>query len=398
MFRRPAVAVLPFENMSGDPEQEYFADGLTEDIITALLLWKSFPVIARNSTFAYKGQSPDIRKVGEELGARYVIEGSVRKAGNRVRVTAQLINSDNGHHVWAERLDRELTDIFDLQDELSRHIAATVAPELEYSQAPVTQTKLPQNLDAWDLVQRGYGHVFALAANSINTARDYFERAIELDPEYARAYCGIAWSYHRELWLDPEKFTDGTMDKLLDAAKRAVALDDSDSANHAILCMAYLWRGEHEGSLAEAERAVDLNPNNAQGNEILGTVLTFSGRPFEALPHQERASSLSPRDPRQGVWNWNKALSHLTARNYSEAAEWAQKAIHRHPENPDAHLVLASALGHSGSRLEDAKAALATYKKLVPYRSERPSLVWKYKNDADEEHFLDGLRKAGWEG
>jgi len=138
LFRRPAVAVLPFENMSGDPDQEYFADGLTEDIITALSLWRSFPVIARNSTAAYKGQSPDIRKVGEELGARYVIEGSVRKSGNRVRVTAQLINSDTGHHVWAERYDRDLADIFDLQDELSRHIAATVAPELEFSEIQAT--------------------------------------------------------------------------------------------------------------------------------------------------------------------------------------------------------------------------------------------------------------------
>jgi adenylate cyclase len=167
LFRRPAVAVLPFENMSGDPEQEYFADGLTEDIITALSLWRSFPVIARNSTAAYKGQSPDIRKVGEELGARYVIEGSVRKSGNRVRVTAQLINSETGHHVWAERYDRDLADIFDLQDELSRHIAATVAPELEFSQTVRTRTKTPQNLNAWELVQRGYDHVFNLDSRGL---------------------------------------------------------------------------------------------------------------------------------------------------------------------------------------------------------------------------------------
>ncbi len=155
MFRRPAVAVLPFDNLGGDPDQEYFADGLTEDIITALSLWRSFPVIARNSSFAYKGTSPDIRKVGEELGARYIVEGSVRKSGNRIRVTAQLINSETGHHVWAERYDRDLEDFFDLQDEITEKIASVVAPELEKAEAQRAVTKRPENMDAWDYCQRG---------------------------------------------------------------------------------------------------------------------------------------------------------------------------------------------------------------------------------------------------
>ncbi len=397
MFRRPAVAVLPFENLSGDPEQEYFVDGLTEDIITALSLWRSFPVIARNSTFAYKGTSPDIRSVGKELGARYVIEGSVRRVGNRVRVTAQLINSENGHHVWAERFDRELSDIFDLQDELSQHIAATIAPELEFSQAPETRTKTPKSFDAWELVQRGYARIFALDHDSILSARSSFEQAIGLESDYARAYVGLAFSYHRLLWLGFEDFSGDTRKRFLDAANRGVLLDESDSGGHAILTMACFWCGEIDRGLAEAKRAVDLNPNNAQAQHLMGTALTLLGRPIEGIPPQERAIVLSPRDPRHGIWMWIMGLSHLTAHQYDEAVEWSQRAIQRHPGNPDAHIVLASSLGHLG-QADDARAALAKYGELMPHKAEEPNLVWRYKHDVDEGHFLDGLRKAGWEG
>ena len=394
MFRRPAVAVLPFENLSGDPDQEYFADGLTEDIITALSLWRSFPVIARNSTYAYKGQSPDIRKVGAELGARYVVEGSVRRAGNRVRVTAQLINAENGHHVWAERLDRELADIFDLQDELSQHIAATIAPELEFSKVPDARIRTPQNLDAWELVQRGYGHVFTLEPDAIKKGRDYFEQAIALDPGYANAYRGLAWSYHRELWLDPSKFTGDISKRFMDAANRAVALDDTDCASHAILAMACFWWEDIDRGLAEARRAVELNPSDAHAHQVYGSALLLMGRPMEGMPSQERAILLSPRDPRQGVWFWTIGLSHLTAHQFDEAVDWSQRAIQRHAANPDAHLVLASALGHLG-RAEDARAALESYAALMPRKAERPGLIWRFKNESDNAHFLDGLRKAG---
>ena len=397
IFRRPAVAVLPFENMSGDPEQDYFADGLTEDIITALSLWKSFPVIARNSTFVYRGQSADLREVGKELGARYIIEGSVRKSGNRVRVSAQLINSENGHHVWAERFDRELADIFDLQDELSQHIAATIAPELEYSQAPDTRTKIPQNLDAWELVQRGYSDVFKLEPDSIVRAREFFERAIELDPEYAPAYEGLAWSYHRELWLDPEKFDDVYRDLFVGAASKAVALDESDSKGHAILAMAYFWCGEPDRGLAEAKRAIDLNPNNAHAYNVLGMALTLTGQPTEGIPSMKRASILSPRDPRQGVWLWTLGLAYLTAHQCEDAVEASLQAIQRHSGNPDAHLVLASGLGHLG-RVEEARDALNAYAQLVPQRADQPSMIWRYKRDTNTEYFFDGLRKAGWNG
>ena len=188
LFRKPAIAVLPFENLSGDKDQEYFADGLTEDIITALSLWKSFPVIARNSSFAYKGQSPDIRKVGEELGARYVVEGSVRKSGNKVRVTAQLINAQTSHHVWAERYDRELADIFALQDEITQQIAAIIEPTIERTERQRISANTPKNFAAWEFSLRGYSYLYESGKANNESARDMFNRAIELDPNYVRAY------------------------------------------------------------------------------------------------------------------------------------------------------------------------------------------------------------------
>ena len=235
IFARPAVAVLPFENMSDDPGQEYFSDGLTEDIITALSLWRSFPVIARNSTFAYKGQSPDIRKVGKDLGARYVIEGSVRKAGERIRVTAQLINAETGHHVWAERYDRDLSDIFDLQDEITARVAATVVPELERAELKSSAAKQPQNLDAWDCVQRGLAHLMEFTKESNSKAREMFQRAIRIDPEYSQAHGGIAYAYVRDLVFGFE-ISSGTeiRAKCLEYGRRAVALDDHDAMAQAV--------------------------------------------------------------------------------------------------------------------------------------------------------------------
>jgi adenylate cyclase len=397
MFRRPTVAVLPFENLSGDPEEDYFADGLTEDIITALSQWRSFPVIARNSTFAYKGTSPDIRKVGHDLGARYVIEGSVRKSGDRVRVTAQLINSDNGHHVWAERFDRDLSDIFELQDELSQNIAAIVAPELEFSQAPETRTKAPQNLDAWALVQRGYAQIWALDLDSVLAARKYFEQATGLDPDYARAHTGLAFSYHRELWLGHAEFSGATRERFVDAAKRAVALDETDSSAHVIMCMAFYWCRELDRGIAEAKRASELNPNDGQAQNLLGHGLTLAGQALEGVSCNERAIRLGPRDPRQGIWMWGLGFSHLTARQYDDAVEWLERSIQRQPGNPDAHLCLASSFGHLG-RVEDARAAIETYRRLMPDASTRTLLHWPYRDESDYDHFVDGLRKASWEG
>ena len=266
MFRRPAVAVLPFENLSDDPGQDYFADGLTEDIITALSLWRSFPVIARNSTFAYRGASRDIRKVGEDLGARYVIEGSVRKAGDRVRVTVQLINADTGHHVWAERYDRDITDIFALQDEISVQVAATVAPELDRVELARMSSKAPSDLDAWELCQRGLSLFNETTKVASAAARELFMNAVALDQSYARAWACLALTYHQDLLMEFTANRSESLAQLLEAAHRSLTLDGTDSVAHQASSLAALWTKDHELAISMAREASKLNPSGSGEN------------------------------------------------------------------------------------------------------------------------------------
>lgn len=397
LFRKPAVAVLPFENLSDDPSQEYFADGLTEDIITALSLWRLFPVIARNSTFSYKGQSPDVRKVGEELAARYVIEGSVRKSGDRIRVTAQLINAETGHHVWAERFDRDLEEIFELQDELTQRIAATVVPELERTEHKRAVTNKPVSLDAWDHVQRGFADLYEFNSSGNLRAREEFTHALKLDPSYSTAYIGVAWSHIRDLDLGSGENRITTTENLLDAALEAVKLDPSDSFAHLVLGIAYHWSGQYDLMEPECERALELNPNNANALQSKGHALSLTGRPNEGIPFIEKAISLNPQDPRNYLYYSFLAQAHLLAKRFDQAMEWAGKAIQWRPDHPLPHLVMAASLGHFG-RIDEARAELKACERVRPgYTADTKNWI-SYKNPADNEHFLDGLRKAGWEG
>ncbi len=302
LFDRPAVAVLPFENIGGDPEQEYFADGLTEDIITTLSLWRSFPVIARNSTFTYKGRAVKVQEVAEELGARYVLEGSVRKGGDRVRVTAQLIDAETGHHVWAEKFDRELEDIFALQDEITQRIAATVEPELEKAEHRRIISKKQTNLDAWAYYQRGMSLLHEITAASNAQAREMFERAVELDSTYSQAFYGLAYSHHRDLLLEYARSRDDSVARCLAAAERAVALDAMDSLAHSMLGYAALWAGQHDRATVEGEKAVELNPRNPVAYALLGNALDFSGRSEEAVAVVEIGRRLNPNDPRDHIY------------------------------------------------------------------------------------------------
>jgi adenylate cyclase len=396
MFRRPAVAVLPFENISGDPDQEYFADGLTEDIITALSLWKSFPVIARNSAYAYKGKSPDIRQVGKELGARYVIEGSVRKSGDRVRVTAQLINAETGHHVWAERYDRELKDIFEVQDELTRTIAGIVAPTVESAERRRSKAKPPSNLDAWDCYLRGTSYLLEFTEQANNQARDMFERAMELDPDYSRAYSGLAFTYYRAVWLHSTDNREETVKKCLETARRAVELDKSDSYAYFVLSRALNVSGQHDEAVSAAEIAVETNPNYSQAHTSLGNCLVSAGRPEEGIPELELGIHLNPRDPRTDNMRVLLSCSYLLAQRYEEAVELARKASQTERNELDALLIMASALGHMNKPV-DAKATLDKCRCLRPEFEANPWPM-QFLSQSDKEHFLEGLRKAGWEG
>jgi adenylate cyclase len=408
LFRRPAVAVLPFGNMSDDPEQDYFADGLTEDIITALSQWKSFPVIARNSTFAFKGQSPDIRKVGSDLGARYVVEGSVRKMGSRVRVSVQLINSETGHHVWAERLDREVEDIFLLQDELTARIAATVAPELERAEQRNLKSAQPANLNSWECYQRGMSSLFELTSEGNRRAQELCSRAVELDPEYVSAYVGLAFSYYRDMLMGEAETPTHTKEKMFEAARKAVALDEADSSTHWVLGLACHVTGEYDRAIASASRAVELNSNRALNFIGRGVAYLLAGRYGEAIPDLETGILLNPLDPRNALYMTILALAKMGLGNYEEALGTGREAIARNPEIVDSHIVVASCLGHLGRRTE-ALEERKECERLLPGSTASgvgvmrvvglgPEQDGHYQSTHRHEIVVEGLHKACGEG
>ncbi len=359
--------------------------------------WRLFPVIARNSTFAYKGTSPDIRKVGEELGARYVVEGSVRKAGSRVRITAQLINSETGHHVWAERFDRELQDIFELQDEITGKIAAVIAPELVKAESERSVMKRPENMDAWDYCQRGKFLMNEISKPGAIAARELFEHAVALDSNFVDAWCGIAHTYIRELHAGFSEDPDEARIRLLEAARRAVELDDANAAAHYHLCYAYMFNRRMAEALAEGERAVDLNPIDPNAHDRLGSILILAGRPEEGAHHLETAISLNARHPRVYIYRALLARAYLDAHQYEEAADQARQAVHRGGAFADGHLILASALGHLG-RADEAMAVLNDIEESRGLRIGDIVLssLWQlHKDTGPNEHLFDGLRKAG---
>lgn len=397
MFRRPAVAVLPFTNMSGDPDQEYFADGLTEDIITALSLWRSFPVIARNSTFAYKGMSLDLRKVGQDLGAGYLVEGSVRKVGSRVRVSAQLINSETGHNVWAERYDRELEDIFELQDEITRAIASVVAPELEKAEAKISATKRTENMNAWDYLQLGRYAYYQIAEEALTTARDMFEHAAKLDPGFSQIWSALGHTYHRELHSGLSKNTEETKRRLMDMARRAVELDDANADAYWCLGMAYVYQGQVAEALQAHQRALSLNPSDPAVRAGLGATLIVAGRPQEAIQHLRTGLQLNPRFPRMHLFQAILARAFLDVGQHQEAADQAYQVLQQGRVYLDEDLVLMSALGHL-NRTDEIQSFLIRHQEARGVRvSEIDFCIWwrLYQDPGPNEHLLEGLRKAG---
>ncbi|MCZ6655050.1 MAG: adenylate/guanylate cyclase domain-containing protein [Planctomycetota bacterium] len=396
IFENPTIAVLPFQNMSGDPEQEYFADGLMEDLITALSLWRSFPVISRSSTFVYKSQSVDIQKVGKELGARYVLEGSVRKAGNRIRVTGQLIDADTGHHVWAERFERPMDDMFDLQDELARRIAATVVPEVEHAESKQSVQKPPRNLGAWEFYVRGITTLCEPSGNGTSLAREMFGKAVELDPDYAKAHAGIAFSHGLDLVLNQTKSRMASVESLVESARVAAMLDRTDSMSQLMMSMAYGWTHQDDLCIAAAEKSIDLNPSNAVAYGHLGTMLDVIGHHDKGIASLEQCLRLSPKEPLAAYIHMTfLARAHLTARRYEEAIAWAHKTLAQHAPYPPATYIIGVALAHLGQMSEALKAFDDCEREQTGFIKRRTE--WRpYRDQAENEHILEGLRKSGW--
>ena len=387
-----AIAVLPFTNISGDPEQEYFSDGLTEDLITALTLWRLFPVIARNSTFIYKDKAVDAKQIAKELGARYILEGSVRKGRNRVRISAQLIDGETAHHIWANKYDRQLDDIFTLQDEITQRIAAVIEPEFRRAEFTRSTAKRQIDLDAWDYFLRGMAFIHEFTKDGNTKARGMFRNAIELDPQYSDAYAGLAQSYHRDLLMQCAGDREQSITKALEASRRAVALDDASSIAHQVLSTAHIWRNEHALALAEARSTVELNPNDAIGLHGLGNKSDLAGDP-EGIPRMLRAQQLNPRDPDRHMYLTFLARAYVIAREHEKAIECARLAIQRRADYPHAYFILAIALGHVGNT-DEARAALRECEHLQPgFVASRVN--WRPYTDEDRNEYLRvGIERA----
>ncbi|WP_439407112.1 winged helix-turn-helix domain-containing tetratricopeptide repeat protein [Bradyrhizobium sp. DASA03076] len=391
---RPAIAVLPFTNMSDDREQDYFSDGISEDIITALSKLRWFFVVARNSSFVYKGRSVHLDEIARELGVRYVLEGSVRRSGGRVRISAQLNDVSTGGHLWAERYDRELADIFAVQDEITDAIVAAIEPQLYAAENFRAQQKPPGSLDAWDFVMRALSHYWRVTREDNASAQRLIEQAIAIDPAYGKALGLLATSHifgaHMG-WADMA----ATVPVAERAALAAVEADREDAFAHLGLAYTYLFRRRFDDALAEFELALRLNPNCAMAHAFYGVTLCYAGRWQDGDAAARRALRLSPRDPLAATYCGVAAYAQFIGRNYEGAMQMARESMRQRADFVGAHRVLTAAAGMSGDPLL-AAAALEGLHRAQP----GISLAWITRElpmlrEEDRAHYLEGFRRAG---
>ncbi len=391
---RPTIAVLPFTNMTDDPAQDYFSDGISEDIITALSKLRWFLVIARNSSFVYKGKAVHLKQIADELGVGYVVEGSVRKVGERVRITAQLNDVATGSHIWAERYDRDLADVFAVQDEITEAIVAAIEPQLFAAENFRSRRKAPDSMDAWDLLMRALSHYWRVTRQDNMVAQALLEKATAIDPHYGQASGVLATSHSFGAHMGWED-----MAAAAPAAERAAAAAiraDSDDpwAHHALGCV-YLFARRFDDSLAEFEMALRLNPNFSMAQGYYALTLTYCGRWQEAVPSVQRALRLSPHDPLAAVYCGIAAYAQFVGRNYDEAMRLAREGIRQRADFVGAHRVLTAAAGICG-QAATAATALERLRRVQP----NISLDWiadhmPIKQTAELEHYLQGFRRAG---
>ena len=393
--QRPSIAVLPFANMSGDPEQEYFADGISEDIITGLSKLRWFFVIARNSSFIYKGKSIDIKRVARELGVRYVLEGSVRKGGNRLRITAQLIDAETGNHIWADRYDGDLTDVFALQDAITEKVVAAIEPKLLQAEGIRSQSHSPEDLGAWEMVSHANSLFWRLTKAEGEAAIAILKQAVERYPDYAPAHSMLAFMMLVSAyvgWASGERQSQVKQAAAL--ATRAAELDDSDPwAYFALGYVAYTMR-RTDKAIEEFQRAIDLNPNFAAAHSYLSLALALAGQSDQAITHAEQAIRMSPHDPQNAVCFTALAAAHYQAGRYGEAVSFGRKALQQRSGWAPGHRIFCASLAQAG-QIDEARTELDQLKELHP----DISIAWIEKHvpytAGPMAKFLEGMRKAG---
>lgn len=390
---KPSIAVLPFMNMSSDIEQEFFSDGITEDLITDLSKVSGLFVIARNSSFAYKGRSVKVQDIARDLGVRFVLEGSIRKAGNRVRITAQLIDAANGGHLWAERFDRDLTDIFETQDEVVEKIVGVLAVTLTKREEERIARRGTSNLKAYEFWLRGREAMSRTTRDSVAEAKALHGKAIEEDPSFSRAHAGLALACISEYasgWTaDPAQ----TLDEAERCARRALELDPQEPVSHMALGNALLWRRQHDAALAEFRQMTAIDPNFAQGHMATGLGLTYAGKPGEALEAFAFAMRLDPHHP--AILLHFVAQAHFALGHYDAASELLKERIARNPATDSSRMLLAACYGHLG-RVDEARVAWAEMLTVNPdFSLAQRERVLPYKDARDFQRIVEGLTRAG---
>jgi adenylate cyclase len=392
---KPSIAVLPFQNMSGDAEQEFFADGMAEDIITTLSHYRSLFVIARNSTFAYKGQSPDLRELSRDLGVRYVLEGSVRKGGSRIRVTAQLIEGATGNHIWAKRYDRELDDIFEVQDEMTQAIVSAIGPEIDQAERERAQRLPPENLDTWEAYQRGLWHLYRFDREGNAEAQGYFRRTIAAAPNFAPSHSGLTHALYYSFMHGYAEDREALLNEARESGRAAIAIDGKDADAHFALGRVLYLQRDLDASINAFEAAISHNPNFAHAYIGLGLAQAFGGQFEPGVTNCENAIRLSPHDPLMWLFLTIRGMVLLCIGRNDEAKDAMVQATRESTVPWTVHFMHAAALARCGE-IENAKAALGNALRIKPdLNSGRIPEFFPFRDSSHLEIFLDGARKAG---